>query len=120
MKERKLEKFWRESIFEHVPHGEDGSLQCTEDEAVILCRLLLKKGFAVCITGGDIGDECNVNWIYAGSTDNLQWANYDNIVFTSYDYIEDYPQAIQENIEEALLKEEHERNSWLREEDYVD
>lgn len=102
MKEERLQKFWRDAILEHIPHGEEGSLQCNEEEAIILAKLLIKKGYAVCITGGDVGDDVMVSWIYAGDTENLAWANYDNIVFTSYDYLDDYPQAVQEDMEELL------------------
>jgi hypothetical protein len=54
---------------------------------------LLGKGYAVCLSGGDIGDDIRVSWIYAGDCDNLDYANYDNVVFTSLDYLEDYPEA---------------------------
>ena len=99
MKE-KLEGYWKEAILKNVPHGEEGSLQVDEEDALVLMRVLLNRGYAICITGGDMGDDWNVHWLYAGDTGNLSWANYDNVVFTNPDYIEDYPQAIQEEYEE--------------------
>ena len=102
MKKERLQGFWRDSILEHIPHGEDGSLQCNEEETHILTKLLVKKGYAVCITGGDIGDDVRVSWIYAGDVGNLDWADYDQIIFSHIDYLEDYPQALQEDIEDQV------------------
>ena len=95
---RHLEQYWKDSILKHVPHGEEGSLECTEEEAIILTRLLVKKGYAVCITGGGFDDDVNVSWLYAGSDKDLNWANYDNVAFFNVDYLEDYPQAYYEDM----------------------
>jgi hypothetical protein len=88
-----MEDYWRKAILENVPHGEEGYIQFEPEEAFKLSEMLLKRGYAVCLTGGDIGDDVRVSWIYAGDTDSLMWADYDNIVFTSVDYLEDYPEA---------------------------
>ena len=88
-----MEEYWRKAILENVPHGEEGSLQCTEEEVIILSRLLLKKGYAICLTGGDIGDNIRVNWLYAGDSEDLDYPDYDRVVFTSLDYLEDYPEV---------------------------
>lgn len=103
---KELQPFWRKAIFENIPHGEEGSLQCTREEAIVLSELLLKKGYAVCLTGGDIGDEIAVHWLYAGTTENLDWADYGEVVFTKVAYVEDYPQAYNEDILEEDEKEE--------------
>ena len=60
--------------------------------------MLLNKGYAVCLTGGDFGDEVAVHWLYAAN-DEDHFADYDQVVFTSIDYLEDYPRAINENME---------------------
>lgn len=93
-----VKKYWLKDVLKHVPHGEEGSLQCTEEEATTLSRLLLKKGYAVCLTGGDFGDQIAVHWFYAGGED-LNWADYEGVVFTSVDYLEDYPEALNQEVE---------------------
>ena len=92
--------YWYKSVLEHIPHGEESTLNCTEEEAITLSKLLLKKGYAICLTGGDFNDDVCVRWIYAGDTEDLNYANYDNIVFTSIDYLDDYPEALGQDIEE--------------------
>ena len=104
--EKKLKNSWRQAILEHVPHGEDGGLQLDREAAVTLCNILLDRGYAVCITGGDIGDDVFVHWIYAGNIDNLSVADYNNVVFTNPDYIEDYPQAYYEEFKQEEDTEE--------------
>lgn len=100
MEEKKLKKEWRDEVLKHFPHGEEGKLQLDPDNAAVLCKILIDKGYAVCITGGDIGNDVYLHWIYAGDTDNLSFSNYDNVVFTPADYLWDYPQAYYEDIEE--------------------
>ena len=99
-----MEKRWRDNVLEKIPHGEEGSLQLTLDEAFEISEILIKKGYAVCIAGGDIGDTVKLSWIYAGDTDNLTWADYSNIVFTHADYISDYPEAYYSMLEEECGK----------------
>ena len=118
MKRDKLKDYWRDAILEKIPHGEDGCLQLNKEDAIDMCRILLTNGFAVCLAGGDMADEVAVRWVYAGTTNDTSFADYDEVAFFHIDYLEDYPQAL----EEELIKEESERvnNSWLKEEDYVD
>lgn len=98
--EEKLSNIWREAILNHIPHGEDGCLQLSKEDAIDMCRILLTNGFAVCLTGGDIGDEIAVRWVYAGSNSNdLDWADYNNVAFFDVDYLFDYPQALDEDAE---------------------
>lgn len=92
--------YWYKSVLEHIPHGEEGSLQCSEEDVATLIKILLKRGYAVCLTGGDIGDDVCVRWVYAGDTEDLNYANYDNVVFTNIDYLEDYPKALGQDTEE--------------------
>lgn len=118
MEKKKLSDIWREAILNHIPHGEGGCLQLNKEDAIDMCRILLTNGFAVCLTGGDIGDEIAVRWVYAGSYSDLNWADYNNVVFCSTDYLEDYPQALREQTVEEEEKEA--RESLMREEDYID
>lgn len=94
-----MEEFWRNTILDNIPHGEDGSFQCEKEDAIKLCEILLKRGYAVCLTSGDFDENIYVHWLYAGETENLNFADYSNVVFTSPDYIEEYPQAFYEDIE---------------------
>lgn len=101
-----MSDFWKKSVLEHVPHGEDGTLSlCTDEEMSTLVKLLINKGYAVCITGGDIGDTYTVHWVYAGESGSLDFADYDRVVFTLTDYIEDYPEAYLGTLEEEDVPE---------------
>lgn len=86
--------FWLKKVLERIPHGEEGVLCCTEEEAIILCKLLIKKGYAVCLTSGDFEGEVAVRWLYAGEVGNSDYANYEQVVFSHVDYLEDYPEAL--------------------------
>lgn len=85
---------WKEAILEHIPHGHEGQIDLSWEDAITWAKILNKKGYAVLFTGGDMDDEpVKVSWIYAGDTDNLDWADYDKVVFTNIDYIDEYPEA---------------------------
>ena len=86
----------RDTILKNIPHGEDGELQLEKDAAIALCDILLNHGYAVCLTGGDFDHDVSVRWLYAGDVDDLNWSNYDNVAFFNPDYLEDYPQALDE------------------------
>ena len=90
---------WYKCILNHFPHGEESSLDLNPDDAFEFAKLLLRNGFAVCLTGGDLGNDIRVNYLYAGTTDDTRYANYDRVVFTSTDYLEDYPSAINSELE---------------------
>lgn len=90
---------WYETVLEKVPHGEEGYLSNLDgNELMTMINLLNHKGYAVCVTSGDIGDTFNIAWVYAGDTGNLDYANYNNVAFTSIDYIDDYPRAFNETM----------------------
>ncbi len=89
-------KSWHKLCLEKVPHGEEGSINLTWEEAITWAKILEKKGYAVLITSGDVDDEINVRWLYAGDVDNLDYADYQNVVFTNPEYLEGYPDAINE------------------------
>ena len=84
---------WKEAILEHIPHGHEGQIDLPWEDAITWAKILNKKGYAVLFTGGDMDDDVKVIWIYAGTTDNLDYADYDQVAFTNMDYIEDYPEA---------------------------
>lgn len=84
---------WKEAILKNVPHGHEGQIDLSWEDAITWAKILNKMGYAVLFTGGDMDDDVKVSWIYAGDTDNLDWADYDNIVFTNIDYIDEYPEA---------------------------
>ena len=84
---------WKEAILKHIPHGHEGQIDLPWEDAITWAKILNKKGYAVLFTGGDMDDDVKVSWIYAGTTDNLDWADYDQVAFTNMDYIEDYPEA---------------------------
>ena len=89
-------KEWNKYILEKVPHGEDGHIELEIEDAIALQKILLRNGYAVLITSGDTGDDYCVSWIYAGNPKCLNYADVNNICFTSIDYIREYPYAFNE------------------------
>lgn len=93
---------WYKAVLEHVPHGEDGRLVNLDgEELMTMINLLNKKGYAVCVTTGDIGDTFNIAWFHAGDINNIDYADYGNVVFTHIDYIDDYPKALDAEFADA-------------------
>lgn len=85
---------WKEAILKNVPHGHEGQIDLSWEDAITWTKILNKRGYAVLLTSGDMEDEpVRVSWIYAGTTENLDYADYDQVAFTNMDYIEDYPEA---------------------------
>ena len=104
---------WYKSCLEHIPHGEEGRINLPWEDAITWAKILNKKGYAVLFTSGDFEGEVNVAWLYAGSTENLDWADYDGVIFASTDYLDDYVDAYNEeygkemeNIEVEDIEEE--------------
>lgn len=95
-----MKKSWRDAILDNIPHGETSFLNLDKENAMKLCDILLQKGYAVCLTGGDIGDDIRVAWLYAGNSGSLDYPDYNNVVFTSINYIEEYPDALRDLIAE--------------------
>lgn len=96
---------WYECVLENLPHGEESSLNLSPNDAIAFITMMLKNGYALCVTGGDIGDDWKVSWLYAGTSDNLNYPDYNNVIFSSIDYFEDYPEAYNN---EFCLEEEGE------------
>jgi len=88
---------WREAVLKHVPHGEEGTIDLDWEDAVTWAKILSKRGYAVLLTGGEFEEDVTVRWLYAGNNDNLDWADYGNVCFTSIEYIDDYPEAYDED-----------------------
>lgn len=93
---------WREDVLKHVPHGEEGTIDLDWEDAFTWAKILNRKGYAVLLTGGEFEGEVTVRWIYAGSNDNLDWADYGQVCFTHAEYIESYPEASNEECDDEL------------------
>lgn len=76
-----------EELLNKIYMGQEGSLQLSWEDCCTLQKILLKKGYAVLITGGDIGDEYRIDWVYAGDFNNLIHANREKVCFGSDDYL---------------------------------
>ena len=87
------EKSWHKIVLEKMPHGEEGTIELNWDDAVTWAKILNRIGYAVLLTGGEFEGEVTVRWLYAGDTDNLSYADYGKVVFSSVDVFEDYPEA---------------------------
>lgn len=92
-------------LINKIHHGEDGSLNLPFDDCVTLAKVLVNRGYAIMITGGEVQDENRIDWAYAGDHDNLDYAKRDMVCFGSNDYLEqlefgDYEKDEEEKDEE--------------------
>lgn len=76
-----------EELMNKIYHGEEGSLDLSLEDAQILAKVLLTRGYAVLLTAGDIGDDVKVSWTYAGTPDFLNVAHRNEVVFSNADYL---------------------------------
>ena len=74
-------------LMNKIYHGEEGSLDLSFKNAQTLAKILLARGYAVLLTAGDIGDDVKVSWSYAGTTDSLNVAHRNEVVFSNADYL---------------------------------
>lgn len=76
-----------EELMNKIYRGEEGSLDLAFEDAQILAKVLLARGYAVLLTAGDIGDDVKISWTYAGTTDSLNVAHRNEVVFGNADYL---------------------------------
>lgn len=79
--------FTKDELIEKVYTDKEGSLELSYEDACTVQKILVDKGYCVLMSGGDCG-EYEITWNYAGDTDNLDFANKNNIVFCSRGYVE--------------------------------
>lgn len=75
-------------LINKIQYGEEGSLNLSFEDAQTLAKILLARGYAVLFTAGDIGEDVEVSWSYAGNVDSLKVAHRTAVVFSSVDYLE--------------------------------
>lgn len=80
--------FTKEELTDKLYDGAEGRLQLPYEEACTLQKILISQGYAVLMADGDIGDKYEVRWVYAGDTGNLNYANPNQVVFASTDYLD--------------------------------
>lgn len=76
-----------EELMNKIYRGEEGSLDLSFEDAQTLAKILLARGYAVLLTAGDIGDDVRISWAYAGTTDSLNIAHRNEVVFGNADYL---------------------------------
>lgn len=84
---------WKEAILKNVPHGHEGQIDLSWEDAITWAKILNKMGYAVLFTSGDMDDDVKVSWLYAADVESLDYADYDNVVFSHMDYFDEYPEA---------------------------
>ena len=84
---------WKKAILEHIPHGHEGQIDLSWEDAITWAKILNKRGYAVLFTSGDMDDDVKVSWLYARTVESLDYVGYDDVVFSHIDYLEDYPEA---------------------------
>ena len=80
--------FTFDKLIHRIKNGTEGHLQLSFEDAVTVQKILVNQGYAVMMSGGDIGDTYKISWIYAGDVGSLDYANSNNIIFCSADLIE--------------------------------
>lgn len=80
--------FTLNELINGIVNGGEGFLNLPPNDAFTLAQILLKKGYAVLLTGADIGDEIRVEWRYAGVSGNLNYADRRNVAFGERDFVE--------------------------------
>jgi len=83
-----MAQFKYSEVIKGICHGEEGSICFDPADAMAFAQMLLKYGYAVLLTGGDIGDEVRVSWRFAGDVGSLRYADRDNVVFGEPDYVQ--------------------------------
>ena len=79
----------KNDIFEELNKNGEGYLLLPFEDACTLEKILLKQGYAVMITGGEVGDDqVRITWLYAGTIDDLTYPNENQVVFASKDLID--------------------------------
>ena len=72
-----------------IVYGGEGYLSLSFGDAMTLANILLKRGYAILRTGGEIGEDVRIEWKYAGDIGNLEYADRKNVAFGAPCYIED-------------------------------
>lgn len=80
--------FTYEEILSKLHNSCEGSLQLSYEDACTIQKILVNRGFACILTSGDFADEYMLSWIYAGSHDDLNFADIDTLVISNSDYLE--------------------------------
>ena len=74
-------------LIDNIQYGEEGSLNLSLEDAQTFAKILLSRGYAVLFTTGDVGDDVNVSWTYAGSPNSLIVAHREKVVFGDVEYL---------------------------------
>ena len=78
----------RDEIIDKLYDGKEGSLDFPFEDAIVLSKMLIERGYAVCLTSGDLGDEIKVSWVFAGDVGNQHYSDINNVLFAPVDYLE--------------------------------
>ena len=76
-------------LVDKIIYGGEAYLNLPFEDAMTLANILFKRGYAILLTGGDIGDDVRIEWKYAGDIGNLKYADRARIAFGEPSYIED-------------------------------
>ena len=94
--------FTEQELYEHLYNGAEGYLQLSYEDVSTIQKILISNGYVVLMSGGDIGDTYKIEWVYAGDTNNLKFADSNNVVFGHRGYLDmlywkDYREESEEN-----------------------
>lgn len=98
--------FSKEELIEEMyDYDETINVQLPPEDIFTITPILIRNGYAVCLTDGDFGDKLKLQAIYAGDIDNLDYANSNNIVFTHRDILDmlvfgEYKENVTEDVTE--------------------
>lgn len=81
-------KFTYNEVIKGIVHGEEGSINLSFEDATVVAKILVNRGYAVLFSSGDIGDDVRIDWKYAGSTEGLNTAFRENVAFGDPDFVD--------------------------------
>lgn len=77
-----------DEIIESIIDGQEGHIVNLDwEDAVAIAKILSKKGYAVMFTGPDVGEGCNIYWVYAAAGNYLNLADSREVCFCPWDNI---------------------------------
>lgn len=77
-----------DELVSKLRNGSESYIQVEHGEVMPLIDILLNHGYAICITDGDFDNLIKLSWVYAGEPGALDYADMNNVVFSSQDYLD--------------------------------
>ena len=91
---------YKNFILSKVPHSHDGEFEGTEKDVSEISKILLRNGYAILVTPGTFENEYSIHWIYGGTTDYFNEAQYEEICLMGTETLEEYVNVLKKEWED--------------------